>query len=72
MTDSERAQFLPVVRTFTRILQKGDTDSNETNSLLQQVRQLNQLIPENLRNSIKGLMNNLGQNLVKYPGFPAF
>ena len=72
MTDSERAQFLPVVRTFTCILEKGDADSNETNSLLQQVRQLNQLIPENLRNSIKELMDKFGQNLVKYPEFPTF
>ena len=72
MTDSERAQFLPVVRTFTCILEKGDADSNETNSLLQQVRQLNQLIPENLRYSIKGLMDNFIQTLVKFPAFPAF
>ena len=61
MTESERAQFLPVVRTFTRVLEKGDADSNEINTLLQQVRQLNQLIPENLRNSIEVLMGNFGQ-----------
>ena len=65
MTDSERSQFLPVVRTFTSILEKGNADPNETTAILQQVRQLNQLIPVNLRNSIEGLMGNFAQNPTK-------
>ena len=72
MTDSERAQFLPVVRTFTSILEKGNADPNETTAILQQVRQLNQLIPENLKNSIEGLMGNFGQNPIKRQAFQSF
>ena len=56
MTSAERAQFLPVVRTFTSVLEKGNADPRETNVLLQQVRELNNLIPGNIRNSISELI----------------
>ena len=55
MTDQERAQFLPMVRSFTRALEKGSTDANENRLLLQQAKELGKLIPENLRKSIEGL-----------------
>merc|ERR1711997_345545 len=59
MTEEERQQFLPVVRTFTSVLEKGSADATETNTLLQQVRQLNQLIPANIGSSIGGLIGQI-------------
>ena len=35
MSDSERQQFLPVVRTFTNVLEKGNADTQDVARLLQ-------------------------------------
>jgi len=59
MTEEERQQFLPVVRTFTSVLEKGNASPTETNTLVQQVRQLNQLIPANIGSSIGGLIGQI-------------
>jgi len=59
MTSQERAQFLPIVRTFTRVLEKGSADANESQLLLQQASQLTNLIPGNLRSSIQQLTGNI-------------
>ena len=63
MTNAERNQFLPVVRTFTNVLEKGNADPNEINQLVQETRELSNLIPGNIGNSISGLIgnNNFGQ-----------
>merc|ERR1712083_956898 len=59
MTSQERAQFLPIVRTFTRVLEKGSADANESQLLLQQASQLTNLIPANMRSSIQQLTGNI-------------
>ena len=60
MTDQERQQFLPVVKTFTKVLEKGSADATDTKKLVQQIRELNKLIPANIGSSIQGLFGNLG------------
>ena len=60
MTEQERQQFLPVVRTFNNILEKGNADGNDTNALLQEIQELNKLIPTNIGSSIQGLFGNFG------------
>ena len=76
MTASERAQFLPVVRTFTSVLEKGNADPNEINQLLGQVRQLNSLIPANMRANIEQITGlatssfNTGPNIVSQNSVP--
>ena len=60
MTEQERQQFLPVVKTFTSILEKGNADGTETTALLQEIQELNKLIPANIGSSIQGLFGNLG------------
>merc|ERR1711962_1624594 len=60
MTEQERQQFLPVVRTFDSILEKGSADGADTNALLQEIQELNKLIPANIGSSIQGLFGNLG------------
>jgi len=78
MTASERAQFLPVVRTFTSILEKGNADPNEINQLLGQVRQLNSLIPANMRANIEQITGlatssfNTGPNFASQNSVPSF
>jgi len=47
MTDAERQRFLPSVRTFISVLEKDNLDANEMNILLDQSRELLNLIPEN-------------------------
>jgi len=53
MTEDERTQFLPVVKTFTGILEAGNADPNKTKELLEQIRKLNALIPANMRANIE-------------------
>ena len=60
MTEQERQQFLPVVRTFNSILEKGNADGADTNALLQEIQELNKLIPTNIGSSIEGLLGNFG------------
>ena len=71
MTDSERQQFLPVVRTFTNVLEKGNANPTEVNTLMSQVRELNNLIPGNIANSISGLLNN-NNSFGRQGGFSGF
>ena len=76
MTAAERAQFLPVVRTFTSILEKGNADPNETNQLLGQIRTLNSLIPANMRANIEQITglatSNFGASAISRPVPVAF
>jgi hypothetical protein len=63
MTSVERAQFLPIVKTFTNILEKGSADSSEIQTLLQQAKELTKFLPGNLQSSLEGLTDNfIGQN----------
>merc|ERR1711936_491542 len=64
MTSAERSQFLPVVRTFTKVLENGNANPSEIRTLMQQVRTLNNLIPGNIRNIISSTLldNNFGGN----------
>ena len=55
MTQQERQQFLPIVRSFTAILEKGSANADEANALLAQATQLSSLLPANFRNSIQAL-----------------
>ena len=53
MTDAEREQFLPAVRSFINLLRKDVLDVNETIELLDQVRKLDSwnLFPFSVRGS---------------------
>ena len=64
MTAEERDQFLPVVRTFTGILEEGNADPNETKELLEQIRKLNELIPANMRANIEQITGLTTSNFV--------
>ena len=55
MTPQERQQFLPIVRSFTAILEKGSANADEANALLAQATQLSSLLPANFRSSIQAL-----------------
>ena len=59
MTEQERQQFLPVVRTFTSILEKGSADGADTIALLNEIKELNKLIPANIGKTIEGLIDNI-------------
>merc|ERR1712142_1221631 len=59
MTPQERNQFLPIVRTFTRVLEKGSADANESQLLLNHASELTNLIPGNLRSGIQQLTGNI-------------
>jgi len=66
MTDAERQQFLPAVRTFTNVLEKGNADTNDIAKLLEHSQDLMALIPSNNGNggfdlgSIGNLFGNTG------------
>ena len=55
MNETERLEFLPIVRSFTDLLEKVDADPKETAKLLQQVREIVKLIPTNLRKNIPAI-----------------
>merc|ERR1712217_630492 len=59
MTDAEREQFLPSVRTFISVLEKDNLDVSEMNTLLAQSRELTNLIPSNLLSQFGGGLNGL-------------
>ena len=63
MTPQERNQFLPIVRTFTRILEKGSASANESQQLLNQAQKLTNLLPGNLRSGIQQLTANTAGNI---------
>jgi len=60
MTDEERQQFLPVARTFISVMEKDDIDPSELNTLLEQSRELTNLIPNNLFQQINEGVEDLG------------
>jgi len=62
MTDAEREQFLPVVRSFINLLRKDVLDVNETTELLNQVRKLDSwnLFPFSVRGNNESGENNSG------------
>ena len=69
MTEAERAEFLPIVETFTNLLEEDDTDIEKISKLLQQVREIAKLIPTNLRNNIPAIQNiDLGEFLTAIQG----
>ena len=55
MTPEQKEEFLPIVRTFTGILEKGSANAKEANALLTEANKLTTLLPANVRNSISGL-----------------
>ena len=59
MTDAERQQFLPSVRTFISVLEKETLDPNEINALLEESRELTNVIPANLLTQFTGGLNGL-------------
>jgi hypothetical protein len=59
MSEEDRNKFLPVVETFTGVLENGSANPTETQTLLAQIRQLNKLIPENIGSSIEGLIGGI-------------
>jgi len=61
MTDQERQEFLPAVRIFTSILEKGNADGTDTVALLNEIKELNKLIPSNIGSSIQSLFGNFSQ-----------
>merc|ERR1712039_356866 len=62
MTPQERNQFLPIVRTFTRILEKGSASATESQQLLNQAQKLTSLLSGNLRSGIKRFTANAGRS----------
>lgn len=54
LTDEERAQFLPATRTFASVLEKENVDPEEISLLLEQSRELSNLIPDNLIGRLGG------------------
>ena len=52
MTDAERRQFLPVTRTFVSVLEKDKADPEEINLLVEQSKEINNLIPDNLKPNV--------------------
>merc|ERR1712241_1599198 len=60
MTDEERQRFLPATRTFISVLQKDTVDPSELNTLLEQSRELTNLIPDNLLSQFTGGLGGLG------------
>ena len=54
LTDEERAQFLPATRTFASVLGKENVDPEEISLLLEQSRELSNLIPDNLIGRLGG------------------
>ena len=46
MTDEERERFLPVTRTFVKILENDNATPEEINLLLEQSSELANLIPD--------------------------
>merc|ERR1712109_300509 len=60
MTDEERQRFLPATRTFISVLEKDSIDPSELNELLEQSRELTNLIPDNLLNQFSGGLGGLG------------
>merc|ERR1719260_79582 len=63
MTPQERNQFLPIVRTFTRILEKGSASAIESQQLLNQAQKLTNLLSGNLRSGIQQLTSNTAGNI---------
>ena len=60
MTDEERQRFLPATRTFISVLEKDTIDPSELNELLEQSRELTNLIPDNLLSQFSGGLGGLG------------
>merc|ERR1711997_356921 len=60
MTDEERQRFLPATRTFISVLEKDTIDPSELNTLLEQSRELTNLIPDNLLSQFSGGLGGLG------------
>merc|ERR1712150_241195 len=54
MTEAERQQFLPAVRTFTNILQKDNISVDDMNLLLQQSRDLTNALKQSGQDGIFG------------------
>ena len=46
MTDEERERFLPVTRTFVKVLENDNATPEEINLLLEQSSELSNLIPD--------------------------
>ena len=68
MTQQERQQFLPIVRSFTAILEKGSANADEANALLAQAQQLTSLLPANFRDSIQGITSGFSAGRTKARG----
>merc|ERR1712227_365054 len=62
MTPQERNQFLPITRTFTKILEKGSASAIETQQLLNQAQKLSNLLSGNSRSGIQRFTANTGRS----------
>ena len=70
MTEAERQQFLPAVRTFTNILQKDNLSVDDMNLLLQQSRDLTNALKQSGQDGIFGAgFGGLGDPNTKYNDF---
>ena len=54
MTEEERAQFLPVTKTFKSVLENENVDADDLSLLLEQSKSLSDLIPDNLIGRLGG------------------
>ena len=61
LTNEERQQFLPATRTFISVLEKDTVDPSELNILLEQSRELTNLIPDNLLSQFGSGLSGLGR-----------
>ena len=60
LTNEERQRFLPATRTFISVLEKDNIDPSELNRLLEQSRELTNLIPDNLLSQFGNGLGGLG------------
>jgi len=60
MTAEEKQRFLPAVRSFTNVLEKGNADANDTAQLLQYAQDLMKSLPSNSGGFDLANLGNLG------------
>ena len=60
MTAEEKRKFLPAVRAFTNVLEKGNADANDTAELLRYAQDLMKDLPSNSGGFDLGNLGNLG------------
>ena len=69
-TPDQAATYLPVMKAFLRVMESAQPSTPEVNSLLVQIRDLNQKVPKE-QNLMKDLFGKLGLDNLENIGLPA-